>query len=333
MEMIIFYISLSLAVIFLAAAVVLLRLCLRAKHISREKEKSLAENMEEIEKQKKIIKNLSNLYDTTIQYDKEITDFFTNIIHELKTPISVILGAIQLLDLKLENLPEEQARYSKTFQIIKHNCYRLLRLTNNLLDFARLDSGYLKLNPVNCNIVSLTEEITQSVMPYARQKRIDLVFEARHEEISTAIDMEKIERVLLNLLSNAIKFTGQGGKVLVAVRSLENKVLITVKDTGIGIPREKQKEIFERFRQVGSNQSRDQEGCGIGLSLVKSFVDLHQGSITLTSEEHKGSEFVVELPIRKLETHEIKGEEPLISDLHHKLNEAINIEFSSSIAS
>ena len=217
MELIFLYVSTVVGIIFIVASVILFKLYRDSRRDSRVKDGTITSQLEEIERQNKMIKNLSNMYDTTIQYDKEITDFFTNIIHELKTPISVIFGAIQLLDLKMQGLAEDQGKYGKTHQIIRHNCYRLLRLTNNLLDFARLDSGYLKLNPVNCNIVLLIEEITQSVMPYARQKQIELVFDARQKEINIAVDMEKIERIILNLLSNAIKFTGQGGKISVGI--------------------------------------------------------------------------------------------------------------------
>lgn len=261
------------------------------------------------------------------------TDFFSNIIHELKTPISVILGAIQLIDMKKSHYPVEENIYQKNHLIIKRNCYRLLRLANNLLDFARLDSGYLRLNPVNCNIIYLVEEITQSVIPYARQKQIDLVFDTQIEEIITAVDVDKIERIILNLLSNAIKFTGQGGSICVNTCLSENSACISVKDTGIGIPMDKQEEIFRRFRQVGGTLSKEHEGSGIGLSLVKSFVELHQGNIKIISEPNKGSEFTIDIPI-KLAARE-ESVEPTVSDQRSKIVEAINIEFSDiySIAS
>lgn len=333
MESIFLLTAIAPAIAFVVTSVVFLMLYRKAKQESLKKEIIITAQLEEIEIHNKTVKNLSDLYDSTIRYDKDITDFFINITHELKTPLSVILGAIQLLDLKNQAATGEQSKSAGTYQIIKHNCYRLLRLVNNLLDFARLDSGYLKLNPTNCNIVSLIEEITQSVMPYARQKLIELLFDTQDEEIDTAVDMEKIERVILNLLSNAIKFTSNGGKITVETHSSEEMAYITVKDTGIGIPKDKQKEIFERFRQVSSKRSREYEGCGIGLSLVKSFIDLHEGTINVTSEENKGSEFVIGLPIRHLESLEEKPDEHSVSDQHCKIAEAINIEFSSSIAS
>ena len=333
MESVFLLIAIVLAVALATTSIIFLQLFRKAKQELHNKEVIIAAQLEEIEMQNKSIRNLSGLYDNTIQYDKDITDFFINITHELKTPLSVILGAIQLMDLKNQSQSEEQDKNAGTYRIIRQNCYRILRLVNNLLDFARLDSGYLKLNPANCNIVSLVEDITQSVMPYARQKQLTLLFDTQHEEIITAVDMEKLERVILNLLSNAIKFTGRGGQIKVKIHSMDSKVHISVKDNGIGIPQDKQKEIFERFQRVSGKRTTEYEGSGIGLSLVKSFVDLHQGTICVTSEENHGSEFIISLPLRRLETHEDKLEEPLVSDHHSKIAEAINIEFSSSIAS
>lgn len=332
MELIFLLIASLLAIILLAISIILFVLYRKTRHVNLEREKLIMEQSHETDNQNRSIKNLSNLYESAIQYDKRIIEFFSNITHDLKTPISVILGAIQLMDMKKQNTPEENIKY-KNYQIIKHNCYRLLRLANNLLDFARLDSGYLKLGLTNCNIAYLVEEITQSVMPYADQKQLSLIFDTQYEEINTAVDIEKIERVILNLLSNAIKFTAPNGTILVTITSSEDKVKISIKDTGIGIPQEKQKEIFERFRQVESKLSKEFEGSGIGLSLVKSFIELHNGNILLTSEENKGSEFIIELPVRHLEEHNVRSEEPLVSDRHCKITEAVNIEFSNSIAS
>jgi Signal transduction histidine kinase len=298
-----------------------------------EKDKIIKEQLKEIENQSKSIKNLSNLYESAIQYDKKITDFFSNITHDLKTPISVILGAIQLIEMKKSGYTDEQNKNHMNYQIIRHNCYRLLRLANNLLDFARLDSGFLKLNLTNCNIAYLSEEITQSVIPYAKQKQINIIFDTQHEEINTAVDIDKIERAILNLLSNAIKFTPAGGSIFVSVSSFTDIVSISIKDTGIGIPVDKQKEIFERFRQVNSKLSKDNEGSGIGLSLVKSFVELHKGIIKVSSIDNKGSEFIIELPIRHIEEHDGKPEDPAVTDRNVKIAEAANIEFSNSIAS
>jgi len=288
------------------------------------------EQKKEIERQNAVINDLLKLYNNAVEYDRQKTVFFSNMVHELKTPLSVILGAIQLIEQKKSLTSSETKDTNKHFHTIRLNCYRLLRLINNILEITKIDSGYLKINPINYNIVSLIEAITQSVLPYAEQKGISLEFYTQVEEIITAVDIEKMERIILNLLSNAIKFTGSGGKVSVSIKRNKKKVQISVKDNGPGIPTSKQKEIFERFRQVGSSLTRESEGSGIGLSLVKSFVELHEGDIRVLSEEGKGSEFIVEIPERQCEAYEKAA--PISKDKTDRIVEAINIEFSDIYA-
>jgi two-component system cell cycle sensor histidine kinase PleC len=314
-----------LCTVLLVGAIVLYFSLISLRRDSREKDKAITAQLMECEKQEKIINSLTTLYDSAVEYDKNKTDFFSNIVHELKTPISVILGAIQLIESKSKSCNAADSPESRNYDIIRLNCYRLLRLANNLLDFARLDSGYLKLNLINCNLVCLVEEITLSVEPYARQKQIDLIFDTQLEEIITAVDMEKVERIVLNLLSNAIKFTMPGGNITVNTCIKSDRACISVKDTGIGIPEDKQNEIFERFQQVGSELSRGNEGSGIGLSLVKSFVNLHHGCVRIISGQQKGSEFIIELPFKKLEQ---EGRKETFQADRHSMLEAINIEFS-----
>lgn len=312
---------------------------IKVKKINTENTPIISESEEvvsslqiEFENQRQLLSTMTLQYNKAIEYDRIKTEFFSNISHELKTPLSVILGAIQLIDKSCS--PESERRKSgKHHKTIRQNCYRLIRLINNILDITKMDSGFIKINPVNCNIVYLIEEITQSVAPFAEQKGIRLEFDTENEEILTAVDVDKIERIILNLLSNAIKFTASGGSVNVCISSMNAQVFISVKDSGLGIPEDMQKSIFERFKQVGSNLTRDFEGTGIGLSLVKSFVELHNGTIDVISEVNKGSEFIISLPIKLtssntddlIETQKIQG----------KIIEAINIEFADiySVAS
>lgn len=287
----------------------------------------------EIEKQNKLINNLTNLYNDAVEYNKVKTEFFANISHELKTPLSVILGAIQLIDQKSDCPSPDRLSSSKHLRTIRQNSYRLVRLINNILDITKIESGYVKMNITNCNIVYLIEEITQSILPFAEQKNISLVFDTDFEEIVTAIDIDKIERIMLNLLSNAIKFTPSKGKISVDIKAVSQYVSISIKDTGPGIPPCMQSIIFERFRQVSNSFTRNSEGTGIGLSLVKSFVELHGGNIMVNSEEGKGSEFIIHLPIKLMESgNDTAFNAPLSQP---KIIEAINIEFSDiySIAS
>jgi two-component system, cell cycle sensor histidine kinase PleC len=300
--------------------------------IKDEKDRVIDAQQLELEKQKSLLYNMTALYNQSIEYDRLKSEFFSNISHELKTPLTVILGAIQLIE-KGYFHELNRRKSDKHNRTIKQNCYRLIRLLNNILDMNKLDSGFIKICPVNCNIVYLIEEITQSVAPFAEQKGVLLEFDTESEEIITGVDVDKIERIILNLLSNSIKFTPSGGKVSVTLKTISKKIFISVKDTGLGIPSDMQKSIFERFKQIGSTLTKDFEGTGIGLSLVKSFVELHNGTITVISEVNKGSEFIIELPITLASTDsENQVVEPKI---HNKIIEAINIEFSDiySIAS
>ncbi len=204
---------------------------------------------------------------------------------------------MQILDLYKKDAKsyDKKEQYIK---VIKQNCYRLMRLINNLLDTTKLDSGYLKLNLVNCNIVNLVEEITLSVVYYAESKNINIIFDTDVEEKIMAVDPDKIERIVLNLLSNAIKFTGSGGNIYVTVKDFEDNIIISVKDTGIGIPKDKIENIFDRFVQVDKTLRRNKEGSGIVLYLVKSFVNMHEGTIDIQSEIGKGSEFIINIPVK-----------------------------------
>ncbi len=176
----------------------------------------------------------------------------------------------------------------------------------------------------NINIVEVVENIVLSTVDYVENKNISLIFDTEEEEIYTAIDYDKIERVVLNLLSNAIKFTKPGGSIAVNVKLKEDNVLIIVQDTGIGIPKDKQTSIFERFTQIDNSLSRNADGSGIGLSIVKSIVELHNGKIYLDSEVNKGSTFTVELPITILENNTIEVNKDLSSNIATK----VNLEFS-----
>jgi len=225
--------------------------------------------------------------------------FFSNISHELRTPINVILSAIQLMDKLKENSPSDD-RERKYLKIMKQNCYRLLRLVNNLIDITKLDSNYFELDLKNCDIVSLVEDITLSVADYIKSRGIELQFDTSLEEKIIACDPDQIERIILNLLSNAVKFTPAGGNIWVNIFELKNKVVILVQDNGIGIPKDKQKYIFNKFQQVENLYNRHHEGSGIGLALVKSLVEKHGGKISVISEVGAGSAFIIELPNRTL---------------------------------
>ncbi|MBX4270122.1 HAMP domain-containing histidine kinase [Clostridium estertheticum] len=239
------------------------------------------------------------LLDETILSETLKTEFFSNLSHELRTPLNIILCTLQLLDTYTtgSEVNEKERKFKQYIGIMKQNCYRQLRLVNNMIDITKLDAGFFNLNLQNCNIVNVVESITMSVAEYIKTKSIKLIFDTDIEECIMSCDPEKIERVILNLLSNSIKFTRSGGSMKVNMYDKGKNIIICIKDTGIGIPPDKLNIIFDRFRQVDRSLTRKQEGSGIGLSIVKSLVELHGGTISVRSEYGKGTEFIIVLPI------------------------------------
>lgn len=233
-----------------------------------------------------------------------ITEFFTNISHEFKTPLSIILIELELMDFHLR---ETGCGYSERMQrmgeVMRQNAYRLSRLIQNLLDVTKLDAGFMNINLRNADIVSYVSALTDSVGDAAQKAGIQVYFKSDCSSRLMPIDIEKTERIMLNLLSNAIKHTSEGGRIEVEIMNYKNKVNLSVKDTGEGIPHDKKEIIFDRFRQVNTSLTRSTEGSGIGLSLVKAFVELLKGQIWFESEHGCGSEFFIELPVLPFDEH------------------------------
>ncbi|MBO3445588.1 sensor histidine kinase [Clostridium sp. CCUG 7971] len=221
----------------------------------------------------------------------------SNISHELRTPLNVITSSVQLLRYKNKNSKELT---ENTFDIIDNNCNRLLRLTNNLIDIDKYEYGKLNLNLENINIVDIIENIVVSTSPLANSKSLNLVFDTNDEFIYMAIDIDKIERIVLNLISNAIKFSKPNMDINVSLIKNEDNLRIIVADKGIGISQDNIKNIFKRFSQVDTSLNRKNEGSGIGLSIVDTFVKSHKGSIHVVSKLNVGTEFIIDLPIYTL---------------------------------
>jgi len=284
--------------------------------------KRSAEVMEkELELQHKLLEEAHN-------YDILRTHFFSIISHEFKTPLNIILGVIQLMNINHETIstcPYYEAR-TRHMNMMKQNCYRLLKLINNLIDITKIDSGFLSVNLKNLQIIGVIEDITLSVAEYAEYLGVTLIFDTDMEERIMACDPDKLERIMLNLLSNAMKFTEKGGTIKVSIYNKQDHIIITVKDTGVGIPNDMKNTIFERFRQVDSSLARKKEGSGIGLSLVKMLVDAHGGSISVNSKIGIGSKFVLKLPALILEDEQSKEE--VISKNYMVNVEKIMAEFS-----
>ncbi|CEO07081.1 two-component sensor histidine kinase [[Clostridium] sordellii] len=240
-------------------------------------------------------------YEKMKDHEKVKSEFFANISHELRTPLNIFYSTVQLLDIKLNNNEEEfRKSYDKYRSSLRLNCQRMLRLINNIVDITKIDVGYTKPNIVNCDIVKLVEAITMSVIIYARQKDINIIFDTDVEELIIKCDPEMIERAVLNLLSNSIKFTKPNGKIFVSIYVNKEWVQIIFEDDGVGIPIHMQDLVFERFVQADKSLNRMNEGSGIGLSIVKSIIELNEGEIYLESDGENGTEFEILLPNKKL---------------------------------
>lgn len=266
------------------------------------------------------------IMDEILENDKMKTEFFSNISHELRTPLNVILGSVQLMELYISKnqYHESKEKVERNVSTMKQNCYRLLRLVNNLIDISKIDAKAFELQLKNCDIIKIIRDITLSVADYTENKGIHLLFQTDMEAKVMACDDDKIERIMLNLLSNAIKFTNKGGYVSVNVVNQENGLYIHVKDNGVGIPEDKQDLIFKRFCQVDEMFTRQNEGSGIGLSLVKSLVEMHGGTIAFESRVGIGTSFTIFLPYKMVESSE--PQHNILPKQEHI--ERISIEFS-----
>ena len=269
---------------------------------------------------KRYEKAILNAMHNAEEASKIKTHFISNISHELKTPINVIMSAIQLINYNTKESPS-YSKNKNTLAIIDDNCKRLLRLINNLIDVQKHELDDTKLNLSAVNVVNLIEMLVASVVPYAESKNLNLIFDTNKEDVILKVDADKLERIMLNLLSNAIKFSKPNGEIRVTL-NFEDCLYISVTDNGIGIAKENLNKIFDKFTQLDTSFSRKNEGSGIGLSIVKSFVLLHNGKISVKSELNKGTSFLIELPLT--ETSNIETEDAS----YDNLSENVKIELS-----
>jgi len=250
-----------------------------------ERTKELSESKTELERS----------YQKLQELDRIKSQFFANISHEFRTPLTLILAPLETY-LNQPNLPEEQR---KNFQIMYQNGLRLLKLINNLLDLAKIDTGKMHLSYSKTDLVAFVSGILSSVTHLISKKQIHLSLLADRSVMEFYFDRDKIEKVLLNLIFNAIKFTDRGGQIILSCAVKEDYVLIQVSDTGIGIARENLHKLFSRFTQLDASATRQHEGTGIGLALSKELVELHQGKIWAESEVGRGTVISFTLPFLK----------------------------------
>ena len=252
--------------------------------------------------------------------EKARDEVLSNISHEFKTPVNVIYSTVQIQDLNLQ-----KGNYGSILEfnkIIKKNCNRLIRLINNFIDSTKLENNKLEFNLKCVNIVAIVEDITISVVNFAKSKNINIIFDTEEEELYCDIDVEQLERIILNILSNAIKYNKVNGNIDVVVKDKNEEVHIEVSDTGVGIPKDKVDIIFDRFERFDNKNAAIKEGSGIGLSIVKKLVDALGGKIEIKSEVDKGT--TVRLIFKKSNS---QNNLEQIYDMQH-LEEKVNLEMS-----
>ena len=224
------------------------------------------------------------------ELDELKSNLYTNITHEFRTPLTVIMGVN-------DNISGHEAER----KLIRRNSKNLLQLINQLLDLSKVESANLELHKIKGDIINYIHYLTESFQSLAAEKGIQLVFYSEVDSQIMDYDEIKIQHIIYNLLSNALKFTGEKGKVILHLQKIivanQPHLKIKIMDTGIGIPTDLIPHIFDRFYQVDNTLTRRGEGTGIGLALVKELVQLMEGSIEVQSKEGKGTEFIINLPI------------------------------------
>lgn len=285
-------------------AIILLLYLTRTYIVRRERLKASIENERlEVERQH--------------QLDMMKIKFFTNISHEFRTPLSLVLTPIERM---INN--HEQVKQGDLV-LVQRNAKRLMTLVNQLLDFRKIEANQHSLSQSSGDLVGFLQDVVDSFSDWSREKDIPVVFQSEVKSYYTFFDKDKMEKIMFNLLSNAFKFTLSGGKITIDFElqrnSEGNRALISVSDTGIGIPKEKQELIFNRFFQNELSGGIINNGTGIGLSITKEFVELHKGTIAVDSMPNMGTTFLVDLPMK-----EISSDEDMADELGKKLAEAAN---------
>lgn len=222
--------------------------------------------------------------------------FLANMSHELRTPLNAVIGYASMMKQGMAGpLTEKQAKYARNIELSgKH----LLRMVNDILDVSKIEAGKIKLDIQDIALVPLVEDLDQVLNGLAEEKNVTLSFSIAPGVTSIRADASRLRQIFFNLIGNAIKFNRPGGRVTVTLKEDGDCLLCDVIDTGIGIPAEKQHELFTEFYQVDGSTKRAHEGTGLGLMLTRRLVEMHGGSITLASKEGKGSTFTFRLPMK-----------------------------------
>lgn len=252
--------------------------------------------------------------------------FFMNISHEIRTPLTLIITPLLSL-IKEDKEPHRQGIY----EIIRKNSERILHLINQMMDLRKIDKGQMVMRMCKTDMVSFINEEYDLFKQQAIAKSIDFEYQHDCEELPVWIDRNNFDKVIINTLSNAFKFTPTAGHILLSLTHTDHHAYISIKDSGIGIPKDKLETIFQRFYQTPADPSDRNIGTGIGLDLTRSLVELHYGTISARNNEGEkgskfehGSEFIIRIPLGKdhLKPEEIIEEEEMKKDQNNELAEA-----------
>ncbi len=250
----------------------------------------------EDKKRKKLINELYLAKEKAEESDNLKSAFLANMSHEIRTPMNGILGFTELLE-NTETTVEEQKKY---LGIIRSSGNRLLNLINDIIDISKIEAGQIEINTSPVNIVEILKEILLFFKPEADKKGLQLIcnFERLEDSVVIKTDREKVYAILVNLIKNAIKFTDQGS-VEFGYNLIDTSIEFFIKDTGIGIPKHRRKDIFKRFVQADIKDKRASQGSGLGLAIANSYVTVLGGKITVESNPESGSTFIFTIPVKQ----------------------------------
>lgn len=236
----------------------------------------------------------NELLNKVIDLERRKNNYFINLSHELRTPLNVIYTTEQLItEFNKSQSGIEREKLSQYMMVMDRNTKRLLKLINNLIDTTKIEYGKYNLNLKENDIVYVVEEATLSLKEYVENNGIELIIDPEVEEKYIVCDASEIERCIVNLVGNAAKFTPRGGKIIITIKEHNDNVIITVEDTGIGIDKKYHESVFNRFNQVVDANSEVKGGSGLGLTITKQIIELHNGKIYLESEVNKGTKFTI----------------------------------------
>lgn len=296
------YFSNIAIIIYFVVLVLVILVCINYVKIldSLVMQKTIQLNAEILAKDK-LHEEKEKLFEELLRYEKFRNTYLVNLSHELRTPLNIILSSQQLIvSLNKSSEGIEKGKLDQYMSVIKSNSKNLLEVINDLIDSSRIKSGAYKITFEKHDIVYIVEEVALSMKSFVEEEGLELIIDPEIEEKIIDCSKKDIERCIINLISNAVKFTEQG-TIYISIKEVGDFVEISVKDSGKGISKEDQSIIFDRFTQIEDGVSSKHCSSGIGLNLVKDFVELHKGSINLVSTLGEGSEFIIKLPVNIIE--------------------------------